>query len=310
MILNSVFRFEFYFKKNKKAMKKMSIAFLLVLFFLSSAQIQRFTYEYKYIADSTNRADIKTETMILDIGKKGSKYYSYERFAEDSIMNSKFGNQNSFKRSFSNKGLVFDKVSKEYPSYKTYLHTSLSSVFLKVEESSSPIWQIFPDKEKIGNYQAQKATTSYMGRNWIAWFCTDLPFQDGPYKFYGLPGLIVKIEDTNKTHTMILMGNAAVNEDESGSKSRKILYYPLGDVSVNNQQFNKLWREYVKNPTKSYRQQIANATVDANGNSSFNFVDASGNKLDPNEQIKRIEERFKEKLKKDNNRLDLELFRY
>ena len=30
----------------------------------------------------------------------------------------------------------------------------------------------------------------------MAWFAPDLPYSDGPYKFNGLPGLIVKISDT------------------------------------------------------------------------------------------------------------------
>jgi GLPGLI family protein len=31
-----------------------------------------------------------------------------------------------------------------------------------------------------------------------------LPIQDGPYKFHGLPGLILKIEDETKSHSFAL----------------------------------------------------------------------------------------------------------
>ena len=50
--------------------------------------------------------------------------------------------------------------------------------------------------KKIGSYNTQKATTQYGGRDWEIWFTTEVPFQDGPYKFCGLPGLIVKAEDS------------------------------------------------------------------------------------------------------------------
>ncbi|RXM57797.1 GLPGLI family protein [Chryseobacterium sp. CH1] len=40
----------------------------------------------------------------------------------------------------------------------------------------------------IGKYKSQKAETNYGGRNWIAWFTTELPFADGPLYFNGLFG--------------------------------------------------------------------------------------------------------------------------
>jgi GLPGLI family protein len=65
----------------------------------------------------------------------------------------------------------------------------------KIKEDKKLEWKILPDQQKIGEYKVQKATTSFGGRDWTAWFTTDIPIQDGPYVFYGLPGLIVKIED-------------------------------------------------------------------------------------------------------------------
>ncbi|MCX8533413.1 hypothetical protein [Chryseobacterium luquanense] len=68
-------------------MKIYAFLFLLLSAWCSS-QIQRFTYEYHFITDSTNRADVKKELMLLDISDKGSKYYSYDVFVTDSIINS------------------------------------------------------------------------------------------------------------------------------------------------------------------------------------------------------------------------------
>ncbi len=44
-------------------------------------------------------------------------------------------------------------------------------------------------------FKVQKATGAFAGRNYIAWFAPELPFSDGPYKFSGLPGLILEISD-------------------------------------------------------------------------------------------------------------------
>jgi GLPGLI family protein len=40
-----------------------------------------------------------------------------------------------------------------------------------------------------------------------------MPIQDGPYKFHGLPGLILKIEDETKSHSFALKGIKSLSED-------------------------------------------------------------------------------------------------
>lgn len=46
------------------------------------------------------------------------------------------------------------------------------------------------------NYTCNKATTKYAGREYTAWYTLDVPISYGPYKFFGLPGLIIKIEES------------------------------------------------------------------------------------------------------------------
>ena len=67
-------------------------------------------------------------------------------------------------------------------------------------------WNILADFTSILGYDVQKATTEFGGRKWIAWFAKEIPIQSGPYKFFGLPGLILKIEDIHKNHIFELKG--------------------------------------------------------------------------------------------------------
>lgn len=59
----------------------------------------------------------------------------------------------------------------------------------------SPKWQIVKEYKTIGNYECQKATTNFRGRNYIAWFAEKIPVSFGPWKLNGLPGLILEVQD-------------------------------------------------------------------------------------------------------------------
>ncbi len=49
-------------------MKKLLFTFLLISAFFSAQN--RFIYDYKFVTDSTNKADVKSELMYLDISEK------------------------------------------------------------------------------------------------------------------------------------------------------------------------------------------------------------------------------------------------
>ena len=45
-------------------------------------------------------------------------------------------------------------------------------------------------------HRCQKATCHWRGRDYVTWFAPDIPVRRGPWKFGGLPGLILKVYDT------------------------------------------------------------------------------------------------------------------
>lgn len=59
-------------------------------------------------------------------------------------------------------------------------------------------WQILSESKDILGYKCQKALGEFRGRKYIAWFAPSILISDGPWKFCGLPGLILAVEDTDK----------------------------------------------------------------------------------------------------------------
>lgn len=277
----------------------------------------RFFYDYKFIPDSTDRSKVLNEVMLLDIDKTGSKYYGQQKFIADSTSRADLEKQlklspNNISMNRRDKpGQVNYKVTKEYPDFKTYLFTNISSDSYKVEEDKKPEWKILPDKQKIGEYNAQKATTKYGGREWTAWFSTDLPFQDGPYKFYGLPGLIVKIEDKTGSHSMTLVGNKTIQSTVTKELDlpQGIQLYGMGgkEIEINKAQFKKVWKTYKNDPTKNMREMMSKNS-DTN-RIVFKTKTSDGREIsDPNQVFREMEKNAKEGFKKNNNSIEPELY--
>lgn len=302
--------------KTSKMKKIYTILFLIIG--CSIFAQNRFFYEYKFIPDSTDKADVKKEMMLLDIDKNGSQYYSYDKFKSDSTNKADMEKQlrsNSGNFTINRKdkpGQVSYKVTKEYPAFKTYLFTRVSIDNYKISEDQKPEWKILPDKEKIGEYNAQKATTNFGGREWTAWFSTDLPFQDGPYKFYGLPGLIVKIEDKTGTHSMTLVGNKTIEiaSDKELELPQGVQIFGMGgnDIEINKNQFKKIWKSYVNDPTKNMREMMMKNSETSKV--TFKTRTADGKEIsDPNQVFREMEKKTKENLKKNNNLIEPDLYK-
>lgn len=276
-------------------MKKLILLFTLIGT-LAVAQNKRFIYEYKFISDSTNVEDVKTEMMFLDTTKDGSKYYSYTVFNADSAMKVNLEKQLAATGSINitsdmRKGEVRYSVTKTYPDYKINLHRRLVMDKYKISEDRKINWKISSEKEKIGEWNAQKAEADFAGRHWIAWFSTEIPIQDGPYKFQGLPGLIVKIEDKNGSHKLELKGIKNITGDLD------INVFEAREIAVNSKQFHKVIKDYENDPTKGIRQmQMGGATIVMTGK------DGTSSKI-----AKENEERLKAQIKKDNNRIELDI---
>ena len=56
-------------------------------------------------------------------------------------------------------------------------------------------WELMEAVDTIAGYTCSTAKTSFRGREWTVWFTPEIPLSVGPWKFNGLPGLILKAQD-------------------------------------------------------------------------------------------------------------------
>ncbi len=169
-------------------------------------KIDNINYKFSYILtfqpDSSSVESIRTEKMLLFVGDKSSKFMSEGLYAIDSVSNSL---SNSDIKSL-NTGQIFSSIPRtriKEVIYKGYPSSMISVVdivgmshFIYKEDKNLFKWQLLEESKTINGFKCLKASLQFAGRNYIAWYTKDIPISEGPYKFNGLPGLIVNISDS------------------------------------------------------------------------------------------------------------------
>ena len=246
-------------------MKKIFALVLFATFFAANAQetANRFFYELTF-KPKKDSEKLDKVMMILDITKDKSLYRDYTMVAQDSIMKLQV---EQMQKSGVFKDLskmvtmpkFSEKVYKFYPDMKVQYVERISSGFTPMNigynDDAKFDWKITNEKAQIGNYNTQKATTEFGGRKWNAWFTSDIPLQDGPYKFHGLPGLIVKIEDEGKNYSWELKGNKKVDNYSEITYLETVTPGGSGGKvqEVSREKFDKTFTEFKKDPFASTR---------------------------------------------------------
>lgn len=271
-------------------MKNINYLLLLIITNYSFGQNKQFLYEYKFIPDSTNKVEVRNELMILNIQKDKSEFYSFQKYSSDStqLAESKKG---IMAMPF-NKEMISDRIIKRPNSNQIDYITFMSYDKFIIKQNIDAEWKLENDFSKILNYNVQKATTEFGGRKWLAWFAKDIPIQDGPYKFKNLPGLILKIEDSNQNHIFELKG---IKNNTADFEYPKMNNYHEFNLSYD--QFLKKFKNYRKNPTADLFDKIPDQK------------DANGNFRTSTQILKEMNDQWLERFKKDNNIIEINLLK-
>lgn len=192
--------------------------------------LARVRYTLSHMRDTTQRDNFYTENMLLVIGKNASVFTSYDKINRDEELKKMVEEQ--IKNQAGNPGAININRSSVKPvtpidyfyfvnENKFFTKERLVTNYL-IEETAPKInWKISKDTASFSGVKCQKATAYFKGRNWIAWFAPELPFQSGPWKLNGLPGLIIEANDEKNEVKFQFAGIDKVTETEPAKDNEK-----------------------------------------------------------------------------------------
>lgn len=188
--------------------KKLLQLFILFYSVLSYAQSYKqdtlrgeFTYQLKAKFDT--RTDNRYEELFsLQIGDNRSFFASTISLKGDSVMANSGTTTNNPDGSITlgwKKGIKIPKTSFPFTIIQSNENIQyfrlVGMSLLTYKETVIKTWKLIDETKIINTISCKKAEVTFKGRNWIAWYSPEIPLPYGPYKFSGLPGLIIKITD-------------------------------------------------------------------------------------------------------------------
>ena len=212
-------------------------------------------YSYKMNAplleSSTNETELDSYTTILQANSSTSKFWDWNSFKKDSIIctsanlpadSLKKLNERYYTKV---KYLFAPVILKNYPKEKiTVTDDIIPEDYIYEENKVDRKWVLQDGTLKVCGYECNKAVASFGGREWTVWYAPEITISDGPWKLYGLPGLILKASDATGTHTF---------EAISIRKSDRPIYLDknITQLKISRDQFIKNKNKFEEDPMKN-----------------------------------------------------------
>jgi len=172
-------------------------------------------YKTEFNFEKINAKEIRSENrnIIIIDSDDGNEYFS------EIIVNRK------------------EKILTEY----LFEDMTLKKYFAVYEKQPDMKWELLEDEKQINDYKCKKAKTTFRGRTYEVWYTPEIPVSVGPWKFNGLPGLILSVTDSTDNFYSWEVASIKHSEEEyfdfqeninNKSKFQKISYQEFDEKFI------------------------------------------------------------------------------
>lgn len=229
--------------------------------------------EVSYDASRVNLRDgspISPNKYILLANAKESKFYSPITEYIDSLQSTPEGDAKykEMTRGAYMSGKI-DDIPRRDGSY--YIFKSMTNGKMRyydvngVEkycyEEEVPLieWELTDNAKTILGYECQMATGDLHGRKWTVWFTPEIPVMNGPWKFSGLPGLILEATDDSGLYNFTATGI------QQTGRLMMPMYSSDDYEKISRIEFLKAKRQFTDNPMGTINTQLSASGISIGG---------------------------------------------
>lgn len=101
-------------------------------------------------------------------------------------------------------------------------------------------WHFTEQVDEICGYDCFSATTDFRGRTWTVWYAPEIPVNSGPWKFSGLPGLVLRAHDARMDYSWDCIDVVL--------KTIPIVYYKVESKILTRDKWRHYIRQVYENP--------------------------------------------------------------
>ena len=217
-------------------------------------ETRTFESEVSYLATcikDTVTNKVLTDTFKLRFDGNKALFYNVETFAEDSL---RHNDLTAWQKALSNALTRKQRANKANRPYyiladlqqKTYIFKDKigTNSFSYTDSLPAFNWQLKSEYRDIAGHRCAKAIGKYMGRTYEAWYATDIPTHVGPWKFYGLPGLVMSVYDTQHQYSFTFIDMQPCRGD--------VALFPSSTFKTTKEKFLKEYALYLNDPVAYY----------------------------------------------------------
>lgn len=251
---------------------------LFILFWQRADLLQVDTTRLEVQYDLKYRLEPRTGTAyemvtVLETGDAKWKYYSLIRQFTDKIQMSVtghmegvapvpgIGHQHTYTdeelhiKDIAGVDLLNSEIWTDLPTrtVKERMHDYLEFDLSIEYEEPQPVfeWQMEDKIDTICGYPCFAAKTTFRGRNWIVWYTPEIPVSAGPWKLNGLPGLILRAQDTHEDYIWQCRSITR--------KAEPMMYYKVKERLLSREKWRRNLRQIHEDPLTMLGQNGQNA---------------------------------------------------
>ena len=224
-------------------------------------------YDYRCMTqDAEGETVVDAMKLCLQVGTHCTRSFPYRKFEKDIASEDRAymdgydfldeeGQNILGKESY----CFMPEVWRDYPEGKMTVRDAIPPFVYEAQEALEPIkWKLSEDTLTVCGYLCKKATCELHGRKWTVHYSEEIPTSAGPWKLYGLPGLIIEAECEGGIHHFTLTDiqrTASTIYTEHSAITTKISEKKL--ILNRNKAFDT--RLYIKDPLYYAHESIKSA---------------------------------------------------